>query len=47
VGLIERGAIRPLIAATYPLEAVHDAQRAFVEKAFVGKIVLDVAGGEA
>jgi len=47
VGLIERGAIRPLIAATYPLEAVHDAQRAFVGKAFVGKIVLDVAGGEA
>lgn len=45
VGLIEAGAIAPSVAATYPLEAVHDAQRAFTEKRFVGKIVLDVAGG--
>ena len=44
VGMIEQGAIRPLVAATYPLERVHDAQRAFVAKDFVGKIVLDVAG---
>ena len=45
VRLIEAGALAPSVAATYPLEAIHDAQRAFVEKRFVGKIVLDVAGG--
>ena len=43
VALIEAGAIRPTVAATFPLEAIHDAQRAFMEKRFVGKIVLDVA----
>ena len=45
VRLIEDGAIRPTVAATFPLAAIHDAQRAFMEKRFVGKIVLDVAGG--
>lgn len=45
VALIEAGAIAPSVAATYPLEAIHDAQRAFVEKRFVGKIVLDVGAG--
>ena len=43
VELIEAGAIRPAVAATYPLAAIHDAQRAFMDKRFVGKIVLDVA----
>ena len=44
VELIEGGAIKPAVAATFPLEQIHDAQRMFVEKNFVGKIVLDLAG---
>jgi NADPH:quinone reductase-like Zn-dependent oxidoreductase len=40
VGYIERGEIRPLVAATFPLERIADAQRAFHEKRHVGKIVL-------
>ncbi len=42
VGYIERGEIRPLIAATYPLERIVDAQDAFVAKHHVGKIVLTI-----
>jgi len=42
VALIERGAIKPLVAKTFPLERIADAQRAFLEKKYVGKIVLDV-----
>ena len=42
VGYIERGEIRPLLAATYPLERFHDAQRAFIDKRHVGNIVVDV-----
>ncbi len=37
---IERGEIRPLLAATYPLERIADAQRDFLAKRHVGKIVL-------
>ena len=40
VGYIERGEIRPLVAATYPLSEIAQAQRAFLEKKHVGKIVL-------
>lgn len=40
VGYIERGEIRPLVAATYPLAEIVAAQRAFLEKRHVGKIVL-------
>lgn len=40
VGYIERGEIRPLIAATYPLANIQQAQQAFLEKKFVGKLVL-------
>jgi len=42
IGYIERGEIRPLIAATYPLEEIADAQTAFLAKEFVGKIVLEI-----
>lgn len=42
VALIERGAIRPTLAATYSLEQVAEAQQAFVAKRFVGKLVLAV-----
>jgi NADPH:quinone reductase-like Zn-dependent oxidoreductase len=44
VELIEAGAIQPVVAATFPLEQVREAQQAFVAKGFVGKIVLDIAG---
>lgn len=40
VGYIERGEIRPLLAATYPLRDLHDAQRAFIAKKHVGNIVV-------
>lgn len=40
IGYIERGEIRPLVAATYPLAEIHAAQEAFLAKRHVGKIVL-------
>ena len=43
VGYIERGEIRPLVAATFPLRDIVAAQRLFLSKQHVGKIVLSVA----
>ncbi|MEM7440661.1 MAG: alcohol dehydrogenase family protein [Pseudomonadota bacterium] len=40
VGYIERGELRPLLAGTYPLERIAEAQQDFQEKGHVGKIVL-------
>ncbi|MEO1199068.1 MAG: alcohol dehydrogenase family protein, partial [Pseudomonadota bacterium] len=40
VGYIERGEIKPLLAATYPLEDLHKAQEAFIAKKHVGNIVV-------
>ncbi len=40
VAAIERGEIRPVVAATYPLARIADAQRDFLEKRHVGKFVL-------
>ena len=40
VGYIERGEIRPVVSATYPLAAIVAAQRDFLEKQHTGKIVL-------
>ncbi len=40
VAAIERGEIRPVVAATYPLARIADAQRDFLEKQHVGKLVL-------
>ena len=40
LGYIERGEIRPLVCATYPLREIHAAQEAFLRKTHVGKIVL-------
>jgi NADPH:quinone reductase-like Zn-dependent oxidoreductase len=37
---IERGEIRPLLAGTYPLDRIADAQRAFEGKHHIGKLVL-------
>jgi len=40
VGYIERGEIRPLVAATFPLRDIVTAQQQFLDKGFVGKLVL-------
>ncbi|MFM9935011.1 MAG: alcohol dehydrogenase family protein [Novosphingobium sp.] len=40
VGYIERGEIRPVVAATWPLAEIVAAQCAFLEKKHIGKIVL-------
>lgn len=37
---IEAGEIKPALAATYPLEQLHAAQTAFIEKAHTGNIVV-------
>ncbi len=42
VGYIERGEVKPLVCATFPLERIEAAQRIFLEKRHVGKIVLTV-----
>ncbi|WP_137702071.1 alcohol dehydrogenase family protein [Marimonas lutisalis] len=39
---IERGEIAPLVAATYPLRQIAEAQAAFGEKGYIGKIVLEI-----
>lgn len=40
VGYIEKGEIKPLLAASYPLEKLHEAQQAFIDKKHVGNIVV-------
>jgi NADPH:quinone reductase-like Zn-dependent oxidoreductase len=40
ISYIERGEFRPLVAKTFPLERMADAQREFLEKKHVGKLVL-------
>jgi NADPH:quinone reductase-like Zn-dependent oxidoreductase len=40
LGYIERGEVRPQLAATYPLSEFHAAQTAFIDKAHVGNIVV-------
>jgi NADPH:quinone reductase-like Zn-dependent oxidoreductase len=42
VGYIERGEIKPLLAATYALEKLRDAQQAFIAKRHVGNIVVEI-----
>ena len=43
VGYIERGEIKPLLAATYPLRELVAAQQAFIAKRHVGNIVVTMA----
>ncbi len=45
VRIIESGRLRPIVAATFPLERFRAAQSAFLEKHHVGNIVIDVASG--
>ena len=40
ISYLERGDVRPLVAKTFPLERIADAQREFLEKAHVGNFVL-------
>lgn len=40
ISYIEKGEIRPLLAATYALDRITEAQSAFQEKRHIGKIVL-------
>jgi len=40
VSYIEAGEIAPLVAQTFPLDSIHDAQEMFLQKTFVGKLVL-------
>jgi NADPH:quinone reductase-like Zn-dependent oxidoreductase len=40
IGYIERGEIRPLVSASYPLSAMVAAQAEFLKKSHAGKIVL-------
>ncbi len=41
IDYIEKGEIRPALAATYPLEELHAAQAAFIAKTHTGNIVID------
>ncbi|WP_116473328.1 alcohol dehydrogenase family protein [Zobellella maritima] len=40
ISYIERGELRPLVAKTFPLEQIAEAQREFLEKKHVGNFVL-------
>lgn len=40
---IEQGDVLPLVAETYPLKQIVDAQKVFMEKKHIGKIVLTVS----
>jgi NADPH:quinone reductase-like Zn-dependent oxidoreductase len=42
VRLIEDGDLKPVVAATYPLEQLRGAQEEFLQKRFVGSLVIDV-----
>jgi NADPH:quinone reductase-like Zn-dependent oxidoreductase len=44
IGYVEAGQISPVIAGTYPLRDLVQAQQAFLEKSHIGKIGIDVAG---
>ncbi len=43
VSYIERGEIKPLLAKTYPLSQLREAQQAFVEKLHVGNIAITMS----
>lgn len=40
LGYIERGRIRPLLDRTFPLSDFHEAQRTFMSKTYIGKLVV-------
>jgi NADPH:quinone reductase-like Zn-dependent oxidoreductase len=40
IGYIERNEIKPLVAKVYPLEEIAQAQKDFLNKKHIGKLVL-------
>lgn len=46
VGYIERGEVEPVVAATYHLEMLRQAQSAFVDKDHIGAFVIEVGESE-
>ncbi len=42
VSYIERGEVQPLVAATYPLASMREAQEAFMKKEHVGTVVIEI-----
>jgi len=40
VSYIEKGEIKPVLAASYDLRDLHDAQAAFIQKSHIGNIVV-------
>ena len=40
VSYIEKGEIKPVLAQSFPLKELHDAQRAFIAKSHIGNIVV-------
>ena len=42
VGYIDRGEIKPIVAATFPLERLAEAQTAFAAKEHIGAIVIEI-----
>jgi len=40
VGYIERGEVQPMLAASFPLEELHQAQQTFIDKQHTGNIVV-------
>ncbi|MCY1186428.1 putative NAD(P)H quinone oxidoreductase, PIG3 family [compost metagenome] len=40
ISYVESGEIRPVVAKTYPLNEIHQAQEDFLSKAHMGKLVL-------
>ena len=45
INRIEKQQIRPIVAQSFPLADIHQAQQEFLKKNHVGKIVLEVAQG--
>ncbi len=43
VSLVEQEAIKPILARSFPLEAISEAQAFFLEKRFTGKLVIDMS----
>lgn len=43
IGYVESGRVKPIIAKTYPLKEIVEAQKAFLSKKYTGKIVLRIS----
>jgi NADPH:quinone reductase-like Zn-dependent oxidoreductase len=43
ISRIEQGTVKPVVAHSYPLEKIYEAQTQFLKKQHVGKIVLSIS----